>query len=68
MLVRSLDSWISQLTEDKLYKVMAIHQHYYLIEEDSGRLAWNYERLFEVVQSDRSDLIKVNKPCNYDIL
>ena len=44
--VRCLDSWQSQLTECKEYEVLATHNQYVCVEDDMGRVVWEYKGLF----------------------
>ena len=46
MTVISKNNWQSQLTKGKEYKVYYIHNQYYLIVDDIGRLCYEYSRLF----------------------
>ena len=62
------DSWISSLTEGKSYEVLAVHGHYVLIEEDSGRIKWNYERLFELVGEHVENKVNVEFRVNWNFI
>ena len=62
------DSWISSLTEGKEYEVLATHGHYVLIEEDNGRIVWNYDRLFELVGEHELDKVDVKFTVNWDFI
>ena len=44
----SKDSWINQLTEGKVYKVLDVRGYYILIVEDDNRKVWNYAKLFDI--------------------
>ena len=48
MKAKSLENWFGCLIKGKEYKVIAKHDYYVLIEEENGRLAWNYEGIFEI--------------------
>ena len=64
----SNDSWQGCLTEGCRYEVLAIHGHYVLIEEDSGRIVWNYDRLFELVGEHEQDKVSVEFKINWEVL
>ena len=62
------DNWISCLTEGESYEVLAVHGSYVLIEEDNGRIAWNYCRLFELVGEHEEDKVDVKFTVNWDFI
>ena len=62
------DNWIGCLTEGKEYEVLAVHGSYVLIEEDNGRLVWNYDRLFELVGEHEEDKVDVKFTVNWDFI
>ena len=64
----SNDNWISSLTEGKEYEVLAVHGHYVLIEEDNGRIKWNYDRLFNLVGEHEQDKVNVEFRVNWDFI
>ena len=64
----SNDSWISSLIEGKEYEVLAVHGHYILIEEDSGRIKWNYDRLFQLVGEHENDKVNVKFTVNWNFI
>lgn len=48
MIAIALDSWQGCFKEGDQFEVLARHAHYILIKESSGRLVWNYFKLFEL--------------------
>ena len=64
----SNDSWQGCLTEGKEYEVLAVYGHYVLIEEDSGRIVWNYVKLFELVGEHEQDKVNVEFKVNWNII
>ena len=68
MVAISNDSWVSCLTEGKEYEVLAVHGHYVLIEEDNGRIKWNYDRLFNLVGEHEQDKVNVEFRVNWDFI
>lgn len=64
----SNDNWQGSLTEGKEYEVLAVHGHYVLIEEDSGRIAWNYDRLFQLVGEHEQDKVDVKFTVNWNFI
>ena len=48
MIAIALDSWQGCFKEGDQFEVLARHMHYILIKESSGRLVWNYFKLFEL--------------------
>jgi hypothetical protein len=64
----SNDSWQGCLTEGKEYEVLAVHGYYVLIEEDSGRIKWNYDRLFELVGEHEGDKVKMEFTVNWNFI
>lgn len=64
----SNDYWQGSLTEGKEYEVLAVHGSYVLIEEDNGRLVWNYDRLFQLVGEHEENKIYVKFTVNWNII
>ena len=64
----SNDNWISCLTEGKSYEVLAVHGSYVLVEEDNGRLVWNYMKLFNLVGEHEKDKVYVEFRVNWDFI
>ena len=64
MVAIAKDDFISCLTEEKEYEVLAEDGLYVLIKEDNGRLVWNYTALFFIIgkleQSDKNLKMKIN--------
>jgi len=56
------------LTEGKEYEVLAVHGHYVLIEEDNGRVVWNYDRLFELIGEHEEDKVDVKFTVNWNFI
>ena len=48
MIAIALDSWQGCFKEGDQFEVLERHAHYILIKESSGRLVWNYFKLFEL--------------------
>ena len=64
----SNDSWQGCLTEGRSYEVLAVHGSYVLVEEDSGRIKWNYDRLFQLVGEHEEDKVSVEFKVNWNII
>ena len=48
MIAKALESWQGCFEVGDEFEVLAEHNQYILIKEDSGRLVWNYFKLFEI--------------------
>ena len=48
MIAKALESWKGCFEVGDEFEVLAEHNQYILIKEDSGRLVWNYFKLFEI--------------------
>ena len=68
MIAISNDSWQGCLTEGRSYEVLAVHGHYVLIEEDSGRIVWVYDRLFDLVGEHEEDKVKMGFKINWNFI
>ena len=64
----SNDKWQGSLTEGRSYEVLAVHGSYVLIEENSGRIVWVYDRLFELVGEHEQDKVNVEFRVNWDFI
>lgn len=65
MHIKCIDSWQAQLTEGKYYKVLAMHNQYFLIVDDMGRECWEYCKNFTEIPENIS---YAHKKVNWDIL
>ena len=68
MKVRCLDSWISTLTEGKEYEVYDIHNQYYLIRDDMGRLCYEYMKNFTQAVGEPVKKFDVKFKTNWEVL
>ena len=68
MTVISKSNWQSQLTKGKEYKVYDIHNQYYLIVDDTGRLVYEYSRLFTEPVGEIEKKYTKKFTVNWDIL
>ena len=68
MTVISKSNWQSQLTKGKEYKVYNIHNQYYLIVDDMGRLVYEYSRLFTEPVGEIEKKYTKKLTVNWDIL
>lgn len=66
--VRCLDSWISTLTEGKEYEVYDIHNQYYLIRDDLGRLVWEYCKNFTKAVGEPVKEFDVKFRTNWEVI
>ena len=48
MIAKALESWQGCFKEGDQFEVLAAHNQYILIKESSGRLVWNYFKLFKL--------------------
>lgn len=48
MIAIAKESFQSCLTEGKAYKVLSVDGQYLLLQEDSGRLVWNWIGIFKI--------------------
>ena len=68
MLAVALDSWQGCFEAGDSFEVLAVHTHYILIKETSGRLVWNYFKLFELTGTFQETEVKHKFKINWDII
>ena len=70
MLAVALDSWQGCFEAGDQFEVLAVYTHYILIKETSGRLVWNYFKLFELIGTfQETETSKTYKfKINWDIV
>ena len=63
MIAKALESWQGCFEVGDEFEVLATHNQYILIKEDSGRLVWNYVKEFELTgtfEGDQEHKFKTN--------